>query len=243
MADIVELRGVGFSSGGRPLVEGLSLKFAQGAAVALVGPSGGGKSTVLKLAAGLYVPCEGEVLFRGRNVAAMGRQEELAFRREAAFVFQDAALWANQSLFQTLELPLRVHFPSMSAAERRERVEAAAAEVGCRRELGVRPDALSRGEQKLVAFARALVCGPGLLFLDEWTESLDEKSARRLMGIAGRMKAQGATLIFVSHDPRVIRGLSDSVLLVSGGGVSMRLAASDISDDGDLASLLEMGAA
>ena len=239
----IELRGVCFSAQGRELARGVSFRFGEGSASALIGPSGGGKSTVLKLAAGLCIPSAGEVLFRGKAVSRMGRQEALEFRRESAFVFQDAALWANQSLFQTLELPLRVHFPGMGEAERRRRVEAAAALVGFRRDLGMRPSALSRGEQKLVAFARAAICSPTLLFLDEWTESLDENSAKRLIGIVRGMKDSGATLIFVSHDPRVIRALADAVLLISGGGIACALSADDIGGDEDLERLVEMGAA
>ena len=241
MSCIIELRDVGFSAQGRRLVRGVSFRFEEGMTSALVGPSGGGKSTVLKLAAGLCIPCEGEVLFWGRAIARMSRQEDLAFRREGAFVFQDAALWANQTLFQMLELPLRVHFPSMTARDRRHRIESVVAEVGYRRELGIRPAGLSMGEQKLLAFARALICGPRLLFLDEWTESLDEKAAQHLIGIVRRMKSEGATVILVSHDPRIIRGLSDVVLLVSGGTISFRLTGEQIASDEDLGHLMEMG--
>jgi len=241
VACIIELRDVDFSAQDRRLVRNVSFRFEEGMVSAMVGPSGGGKSTVLKLAAGLCIPSRGEVLFRGRAISRMNRQENLAFRREGAFVFQDAALWANQTLFQMLELPLRVHFPSMTAVERRQRVESVVAEVGYKRELGIRPSGLSMGEQKLLAFARALVCGPRLLFLDEWTESLDEKAAQHLIGIVRRMKGEGATVVLVSHDPRIIRGLSDVVLLVSGGAISMRLTGEQIASDEDLGRFMEMG--
>ena len=243
MSSIVELRKVSFSAQDRVLVRNLSFRFEEGQAVALVGPSGGGKSTVLKLAAGICIPSEGEVLFRGVAVGGMSRQENLAFRREAAFVFQDAALWANQTLFQILELPLRVHFPDMAADERQKKIESVVDRVGYRRELGIRPSGLSMGEQKLIAFARALMCDPRLLFLDEWTESLDEKSAQRLIGIVRGMKGEGATVLFVSHDPRIIRGMADAVLLVSQGQISFRLTGEQISDDEDLERLIELGAA
>ena len=243
MSYIIEISGVSFSAQGRVLVKNVSFKFEEGSTVALVGPSGGGKSTVLKLAAGLCVPSEGEVLFRGKAISRMNRQENLAFRREGAFVFQDSALWANQSLFQILELPLRVHFPSMTAGERKRRVESVVAEVGYRRELGIRPAELSMGEQKLIAFARALICGPRLLFLDEWTESLDEKAAQHLIGKVRKMKDEGASIIFVSHDPRIIRGISDVVLLVSQGEISFRLTGEQVASDEDLGRLMELGAA
>jgi len=240
---VVELRDVGFSARGRVLARNLRFGFEEGKTVSIVGPSGGGKSTVLKLAAGLCIPDSGEVFFRGTPLGRMGVQENLAFRREAAFVFQDAALWANLTLFQTLELPLRVHFPSMTPSERKRKVEEVASRVGYRRELGVRPSELSRGEQKLVAFARALVCGPSLLFLDEWTESLDENSARRLTEMVRRMGESGVSVILVSHDARIVRGLSDAVILVRGGEIAFRLSGEQVAMEGELERLMELGAA
>ena len=243
MGCVIELRDVDFSARGRLLARNLRFRFEEGKTVSIVGPSGGGKSTVLKLAAGLCIPDSGEVFFRGTALGRMGAQENLAFRKESAFVFQDAALWANQTLFETLELPLRVHFPSMTPAERKRRVEDVAAGVGCRRDLGVRPSELSRGEQKLVAFARAVVCGPSLLFLDEWTESLDENSARRLTGMVRRMRESGVSVIFVSHDARIVRALSDAVLLVRGGEIAFRLSGEQVAAEGELERLMELGAA
>jgi len=243
MVPEIELDGVFFSARGRTLVSGASLRLERGKTAALVGPSGGGKSTVLKLAAGLLVPDRGEARFRGRRISSMGRQENLAFRRKAAFVFQDAALWSNMTLFQTLELPLRVHFPSMSSRERGRKVAEAAAEVGYGKDLTVRPSELSRGEQKLIAFARAAICSPSLLFLDEWTESLDEKSARRLVDLVVRARDAGATVVFVSHDARIVGRLADEVLLVAAGAIAVRLAGEEVSCEEDLGRLLELGAA
>jgi ABC-type multidrug transport system ATPase subunit len=231
MACIIEMNNVGFSAQGNQLVNDLSFHFDEGMATALVGPSGGGKSTVLKLAAGLFPPDDGTVLFRGRDIARMGRQENLLFRREAAVVFQDSALWANQSLFQILELPLRVHFPTMSKVDREKRVALVAAEVGYRKGLRVRPDQLSMGEQKLIAFARALMCHPRLLFLDEWTESLDQSAADRLVDMVREMKARGVSIVFVSHNIPVIRELADTAVMIRGGRVALRLAKEQITTE------------
>ncbi|MCL2373667.1 MAG: ATP-binding cassette domain-containing protein [Treponema sp.] len=181
MAGIIELENVSFAAQKQRIVRNFSFAFEESKATALVGPSGCGKSTVLKLAAGLLVPSEGEISFRGKDVFSMSRQENLSFRREAAMVFQDSALWANQSLYQILELPLRIHFPQMPLQERDRRIYEALGEVGYRKSLELRPAALSMGEQKLIAFARAMMCRPSLLFLDEWTESVDDSAAQRLI--------------------------------------------------------------
>jgi ABC-type lipoprotein export system ATPase subunit len=233
------LRNIGFSAQNRKLVRDVSYEFEEGKATAIVGPSGGGKSTVLKLAAGLIIPDAGEALFRGKDIARMNRAENLNFRREGAVVFQDSALWANQSLFQILELPLRVHFPEMAKNERERRIEAVVAEVGYKKDLGIRPSQLSMGEQKLIAFARALICGPRLLFLDEWTESLDENASQRLVNMVKKMRDSGVTVILVSHDMRIIRDLVDTAVVILGGEVSLRLARGESGSDDDFCHYIE----
>jgi ABC-type multidrug transport system ATPase subunit len=234
---LVELRGVSFTAQNSKIVEDFSLKFAEGTAVALAGLSGSGKSTVLKLAAGLLVPDRGEVLYRGQNIAVFNRQQNLSFRRETAVVFQDSALWANQTLYQTLELPLNVHYPRMSAKERKWRIRELVSEVGYKRDLEIRPALLSIGEQKLIAFARAMLCRPALLFLDEWTESLDDEAVRRLVDLVRRFKSEGNTLIFISHDPGVVAELSDCVIIVSGGKISATIPRAELARNGKIADL------
>lgn len=241
MPYIIEMKDVCFSAQGRKIVRNVSFSFEEGKATALVGPSGCGKSTVLKLAAGLFVPNEGEVLFRGKAIARMSRQENLSFRRESAVVFQDSALWANQNLFQILELPLRVHYPSMSSIDREKRIEAVVAEVGYKKELGIRPAELSMGEQKLLGFARALICRPQLMYLDEWTESLDQTSAQRLIDLVRKLKENGVSIIFVSHNIRIIRELADVAIMVLGGQIFLRLTKEQIEGDEDLSRYMERG--
>jgi ABC-type multidrug transport system ATPase subunit len=239
MAGILELSDVGFSAQGREIVKNFSWAYAEGKCFALLGPSGGGKSTVLKLSAGLLVPSRGEVTFRGRNIAAMGRRENLEFRKEGAVVFQDSALWANQDIQQILELPLQVHYPEMGLRERSDRVREVLGMVGYRKETDIRPALLSMGEQKLIAFARALMCRPRLLFLDEWTESLDDRSAQRLINLVRAHKAQGCTVIFVSHDLNIVRDLADMALLIAGGELSMKFTGTQIENNENLSRYLE----
>ena len=237
------MKDVCFSAQGKTLVRNVSFGFEEGKITALVGPSGGGKSTVLKLAAGLFTPDEGEVLFRGKTIARMSRQENLTFRREAAVVFQDSALWANQNLFQILELPLRVHFPVMTRSEREKRIESVVAEVGYKKELGIRPAQLSMGEQKLIAFARAMLCRPQLLYLDEWTESLDQSAAQRLISLVKDMKDNGISIILVTHNMQIISELADVVLMIIGGKIFLRITKEQIDEDEDLRRYIEKGIA
>jgi len=241
MSCIVELKNIFYSAQNRKLCKGMTYEFEEGKTTALIGPSGCGKSTMLKLAAGLFAPDEGEVLFRGKDIFRMNRLENLAFRREAAVVFQDSALWANQNLFQILDLPLRLHFPSMTLKQRESRIESVVAEVGYKKDLGIRPSALSMGEQKLIAFARALMCRPMLLYLDEWTESLDETASQRLIDMVKKLQNEGVSIIFVSHDVRIVRALADFVIMILGGQIFIRFTREQIDADDFLVEFIEKG--
>ncbi|MDR1251429.1 MAG: ATP-binding cassette domain-containing protein [Treponema sp.] len=243
MAVVIEMKNVSFVAQNRFIVRDFSHQFEEGKTTALVGPSGSGKSTVLKLSAGLLVPTSGEVSFRGRDIFYLDRKETLGFRREGAMVFQDSALWANQTLYQCLDLPLRIHFPEMSARERENRIRAMLDEVGYKRDLSVRPSALSMGEQKLIAFARAMICRPALLYLDEWTESLDDSSAQRLVQLVRRQQREAHTVIFVSHDFRIIKSLADYVLMILGGRFFLKFSRQQMEEDEDLSRYVERGIA
>jgi ABC-type multidrug transport system ATPase subunit len=241
MAAIIELKKVRFSAQSRELIRNVSFQYEEGRATALVGPAGSGKSTLLKISAGLLVPSQGEVCFRGKNIARMSRKENLNFRQEGSVVFQDSALWANQSLLQILDLPLQIHYPRMSRKEREQRIEAVVSEVGYKKELSIRPAQLSMGEQKLLAFARALLCRPRLLFLDEWTESLDNSAAQRLVGLVKRRRTEGNTVIFVSHNFGVVRDLADDIVMVLGGQIFLKITREQMEADEDLMRYVQKG--
>ena len=243
MAEIIELKNITFIAQNRLIVRNFSHNFEEGKTTALVGPSGSGKSTILKLTAGLLVPNQGEINYRGRNVFSLNYQEILDFRLEASMVFQDSALWANQSLYQILELPLRIHFPQMPKSERENRIQVVLRDVGYKRDLSIRPSNLSMGEQKLIAFARAMMCWPKLLFLDEWTESLDDSAAQRLIQLVQRHQREQHTVIFVSHDFRIIKNLADHVLMILGGQLFLKLSREQMDEDEDLARYVERGIA
>jgi ABC-type multidrug transport system ATPase subunit len=239
--EMLNLKDISFASQSTKIIQNVSFTVDEGTATALVGPSGCGKSTLLKLAAGLIIPTSGEVSYKGQNLFSMSRAENLAFRKESAFVFQDSALWANQSLQQCLELPLKVHFPEMSGKERQQRIDEVTKLVGYRRGLEIRPASLSMGEQKLIGFARALLCKPSMLFLDEFTESLDDYTARRLIAIVKQMKVNNNTIIFISHNRELIQSLADYVIMVIGGCLYTKVTHEQFDTDEELSELLEIG--
>ena len=240
---IIELKDAVFAAQGKEIIHGVSVPFEKGRTTALVGPSGGGKSTVLKLVAGLLVPSSGSALYRGEDISLMTRAQNLAFRKNSGFVFQDSALWANQSIRQILELPLKLHYPKMSQQQRTERIVSTLAEVGYRKEVDIRPAQLSMGEQKLIAFARAIMCEPGILFLDEWTESLDDAAARRLVGIVKKRQEAGTTIVFVSHNFKNIRELAQRICMIVDGELTLEISGEAFAADEGLARMIERGIA
>ena len=241
MNTIIEMKNVYFQAQTHEIVNDFSFQFEMGKTTALVGHSGSGKSTVLKLAAGLLVPTGGEVFYKDKRLSRMNKQENLVFRKETAMVFQDSALWANQSIYQILELPLRLHYPQMDKKERDERMKVILSQVGYKRQLDLRPAQLSVGEQKLIAFARAMLCEPELLFLDEWTESLDESAAQRLIALVRERQKSCDTIIFVSHDFKTIKSLADYIVMVVEGRFSRIFTGEQIDSDADLVEYIEEG--
>jgi ABC-type lipoprotein export system ATPase subunit len=240
---VVEMKNVYFQAQAQEIVHNFSIGFEDGKTTALVGPSGSGKSTALKLAAGVIVPSAGTILFRDKDIWQMNREQNLAFRKESAMVFQDSALWANQDLYQIMELPMKLHFPNMDKKERETRMNEMIKQVGYRRRLNLRPAQLSIGEQKLIAFARAMLCDPSVLFLDEWTESLDDASAQRLIDLVQERQSRNNTIIFVSHDFRAIKKLADYIIMIVGGSLSQVFTKEQIMEDEDLAQHLKKGIA
>ncbi|MDR1218377.1 MAG: ATP-binding cassette domain-containing protein [Treponema sp.] len=232
-----------FQAQNQEIIHGFSFQFEKGKSTALVGPSGSGKSTVLKLAAGLLTPTSGDVFFQGCNISNMNRNQNLSFRKQAAVVFQDSALWANQSLQQILELPLKLHFPEMNKRERNERIHTVLAQVGYKKQLNLRPAQLSMGEQKLIAFARAMLCDPNLFFLDEWTESLDDSSSECLMNLVRERQRNNDTIIFVSHNFKVIKQFADYIVMIVNGQLNRLFTRDQIARDESMAQHIEKGIA
>ena len=193
------LEDVRFNSRTEELIKGISLSIEKGSISTIAGESGSGKSLLLKLIAGVLVPSGGKVRFEGFDVATMSKESNRIFRRRCAMVFQDCALWQNQTILQNLSLPLQTHFPSMHTKERNERIDEVCTMVKYTRSLTLRPADLSAGEQKRIAFARAIICNPEVLLLDECIESLDRKGTTIIINLLHQFVEAGNTMVYISH--------------------------------------------
>ena len=216
---LLEMKNVSFVDELTQVTNGISLNIEKGSVTAFLGEPGGGKSTALKLISGVLVPTGGSVSYNGENIAKMNRKQNLNFRKNSAFMFQNSALWANQNLYQNLELPLKLHYPNYTPELIDARIKEITKIVEFSKPLTLRPVALSAGEQKRIAFARALICEPEILFLDEPTESLDEKTAGLFISILKEFRDSGKTLIYVSHDNEFINTFENDKYYFANGTI------------------------
>ena len=213
----LEIRGLSSVRGGYETLRDVSLELARGETLFCMGNAGSGKSTLLKTAAGICVPAGGEVLFRGTQLSHMDKREEEAFRKASGFAFQDAALWANQSIYENLALPIRLHESGWSESEVERAARKATELVGWEGNMRERPAELSLGERKLVGIARALVLDPELLFMDEPTWGLDEASAARMSEILRGLKTRGRSIIVSSAASDLVSNCADTVAVLING--------------------------
>jgi multiple sugar transport system ATP-binding protein len=195
MAEIV-LRGVGKRFGEIEAVHDLSLNIADGEFVVLLGPTGAGKTTTLRLVAGLEYPDSGAISIDGREVT---RQPPAV--RDVAFVFQQYSLYPHLTVYDNLAFPLRSPARPTPETEIRKRVEEIAALLHIEAKLGSRATRLSGGEMQRVAIGRALVRQPAIYLMDEPLSSLDAKLRAELRLELKRIQVElGATILYVTHD-------------------------------------------
>lgn len=214
----VRLASVTKRYGGRTVVDRVALDVAEGEVVALLGASGCGKTTLLRLIAGLETPDAGEIWVGGECVAAGGRNTFPPRARGVGFVFQDLALWPHMTVAGSLDFVLASCGVPKQA--RKERIEEALRMVRIESFADAYPHRMSGGEQQRAAVARALVARPRLLLLDEPLSSLDaDLKASLLAELAALQKALNVTTVHVTHDREEAAAFADRVVLIREGRV------------------------
>ena len=194
---------------------GVDLDIGSGEFVALTGPSGSGKSSLLNILGCLDHPSSGHYLIEGQDAARLDDEAASDLRnRRIGFVFQSFHLLPRLSVLENVLLPLRFH--RAPPADARERANALLERVGLGDRRGHRPDQLSGGQMQRAAIARALVLQPALLLADEPTGNLDSKSATDVMSLIGEVHASGQTVVLVTHDPDIAAHASRQVRLRDG---------------------------
>ena len=219
METSIELENIRVEKGDITLFQDLNVSFPKGITSVIMGPSGSGKSTMLKIAAGIDIPDSGTVYVYGKPLMKMSEKEMLAFRKENGFVFQDAALWANKSIYQNLSLPMEFHFRHLDSNEIRRRIDAMLKKIGFRDNPDLRPAQLSSGERKMASFARALVNDPKLIFMDSPLISIDHEIIDRIIGMILELKQAGKTIIISTHNPALVSRVADYLIVIKKGEI------------------------
>lgn len=213
---IIDLNALQVTFGDKNAVSGAQFQVEAGETFSLIGESGCGKSTILRVIAGLQREWRGQVTLFGQNITP-GTRFQGALRRNVQMVFQDpyASLHPNHTLWRTLSEPLQIHGESDIEA----RVNTALEQVGLPADAARRyPHQLSGGQRQRVAIARALLLRPKILLLDEPTSALDMSVQAEILNLLNRLKQDhGMTYLLVSHDAEVIAHMSDRAAFMAGG--------------------------
>jgi phospholipid/cholesterol/gamma-HCH transport system ATP-binding protein len=217
---LVELRDLTFGYAERIILDGLSLQVPKGKVTALMGVSGGGKTTVLRLIGGQYRAHQGEVLFDGQDVTQMRQPALYAARRRMGMLFQFGALFTDMSVFDNVAFPLREHTP-LSEELIRDIVLMKLDAVGLRGARDLMPSEISGGMSRRVALARAIALDPDLIMYDEPFAGLDPISLGTAARLIRRLNdSLGVTSIVVSHDVDETFAIADHVIMLANGKVA-----------------------
>ncbi len=225
---LVELRSLSFGYGQRLILDGVSLSIPRGKVTALMGASGGGKTTVLRLIGGQYRAQAGACLFDGQNVALLDAAGLYAARRRMGMLFQFGALFTDSSVFDNVAFPLREH-TDLPEALVRDIVLMKLGAVGLRGARELMPSQVSGGMARRVALARAIVLDPDLIMYDEPFAGLDPIS----LGTSAQLIRQlndtlGITSVIVSHDLEETFRIADKVIILGNGKIAAQGTADEV---------------
>lgn len=212
----IEIEGLTKHYGATRAVDGIDLALGDAAKVlALIGPSGGGKSTLLRLLGGLETPDAGSIRIDGAE-APRDEDSLRLWRRRNGFLFQSFNLFPHLAALENIVLPL-VEVHGWRRDEARDRAREVVARFGMGAHLEKRPAQLSGGQQQRIALARAMAHEPGLLLLDEPTSALDPEMKAEVLDLIEELCQGGQRIVLSTHEMGFARGSADAVVFLAGG--------------------------
>jgi len=216
---ILEVKNISKTLGGKLILDDVSLSLNKGDLKVLIGPSGGGKSTLLQCIHYLIPPDAGDVLLEGRSAAEMSRRNICAFRQEIGMIFQDFNLFDHLTAENNVAVALRkVKKESKAKALARAREELA--RVGLADKGGLYPAQLSGGQKQRVSIARALAMDPKVMLLDEPTSALDPELIGEVLNVIMDLSRGGMTMLMATHQIGFARHLTTEIIFMEQGRIT-----------------------
>lgn len=198
-------------------LEEISFEIKNGDFVFIIGPSGAGKTTILRLIIKELVPTRGTVFFEEKDLKKLKRSDLSKLRQKIGMVFQDFRLLIDRTVFENVALPLEIK--GLKEAEIKKQVEEALGLTGLSDKANFFPIQLSGGEMQRTALARAVVAEPKILLADEPTGNLDPKTGREILKLLQKINEMGTTVIMATHNADLVNSLKKRVILLDKGKI------------------------
>ncbi len=228
---LVSIRGLRTELGGKIIFDGVDLDIPRGGITAIMGPSGTGKTTLLRHLTGQLMPDAGEVRIDGRNVPTLGRQALFALRERIGFLFQNSALLTDFSVFENVAFPLRQHL-RLPQEIIRNIVLTKLQAVGLRGAADLMPAELSGGMARRVALARAIVRDPMLILYDEPFVGLDPIALGQVLKLIRTLNdTLGITTVLVAHEFAAVERVVDRIVLIAAGTIAAQGTPQELAAD------------
>ncbi len=214
---MIEVKDIEKSFDGVKVLKGVSATFETGKVNLIIGQSGSGKTVLMKSLVGLVRPEHGEILYDGRDLMTMGREQLRHLRTEIGMLFQGSALFDSETVLGNVEFPIMM-YTGMSLAERRERARFCLERVGLKGADDKYPSEISGGMQKRVAIARAIALNPKYLFCDEPNSGLDPKTSILIDELLYDITHEyGITTVINTHDMNSVLGIGENIVFINKG--------------------------
>lgn len=215
---ILQVNNISKSFDGNEILRQVSFDLAKGEIKVLIGPSGGGKSTLLQCTNCLVLPESGEIRFEGELVDFNNSQDLYGLRQKVGMIFQDFNLFDHLNALDNITIALR-KVKKMGKAEAVKRARQELEQVGLADKEDLYPAQLSGGQKQRVAIARALAMDPKILLLDEPTSALDPELIGEVIAVIKELAAKGMTMVMATHQISLISGLADEILFMKEGQI------------------------
>jgi len=215
---ILQVKDIHKSFGNKEVLKGISFEVHKGETKVIIGPSGMGKSTLLRCINQLTIPDKGTIWLRGQEVNHHNTREINQFRQKIGMVFQDFNLFDHLNAVSNVEIAL-IKVKGMKKQEARDKAMSELQKVGLEKQALLYPAELSGGQKQRVSIARALAMDPDVMLFDEPTSALDPELIGEVLGVMQKLAQEGMTMVVVTHEMGFARSVADEIIFLEKGRI------------------------